>query len=62
MPVGRFTLPALMAAETADMGMPRDDSARGSSWMRTAYFWLPNTFTAATPFTVAMRWASVFSA
>ena len=37
-------------------------SARGSSWMRTAYFCAPNTCTCATPFTVEMRCASVVSA
>ncbi len=62
MPDGRFTFAASIAAVTCEMGMPRDDSSRGSSWMRTAYFWLPKTFTAATPLTVDSRCASTFSA
>jgi len=37
--------------------MLRAASARGSTWMRTAYFCEPNTCTWATPFTVEMRCA-----
>jgi hypothetical protein len=41
------------------MPMPRVASARGSSWMRTAYFCEPYTSTCATPDTVEMRWATI---
>ena len=39
------------------MPIPRAANARGSAWMRTAYFCEPNTCTCATPLTVEMRWA-----
>ena len=62
MPVGRFTLDASMASLTCSSAIPRAASACGSSWIRTAYFWAPNTDTCATPFTIEMLCASVFSA
>src|SRR5262245_59634258 len=37
--------------------MPRDASARGSTWTCTAYFCVPNTCTCATPVTVEIRCA-----
>jgi hypothetical protein len=39
------------------MPMPRDASARGSIWTRTAYFCEPKTWTCETPSTIEMRWA-----
>ena len=42
--------------------MPRLASASGSSCTRTAYFWLPNTCTCATPLTIEMRCAIIVSA
>ena len=62
MPVGRLTFAAWIASLTVPIAMPRDDSALGSSWTRTAYFWAPNTETCATPFNAEMRCASTFSA
>ena len=55
-PDGRFTLPVLMARETSSSPIFRAASACGSSWIRTAYFWLPYTATCATPSTVESRW------
>ena len=42
--------------------MPWADSFRGSTSIRTAYFWGPNTWTCATPFTIEMRCEIVESA
>ena len=46
-----------MAASTSLMPMPRDASARGSIWTRTAYFCEPKTVTCATPLIVEIRCA-----
>ncbi len=62
MPVGKFAFAAWIASLTSPIAIPRDESARGSSWMRTAYFCAPNTETCATPSTMESRWAKVFSA
>src|SRR5262245_2890465 len=62
MPVGRLTLAERVASVTAAIESPRAESARGSSWMRTAYFCAPNTETWATPATIEIRWARAFSA
>ena len=43
---------------TSSRPMPRAASARGSSWIRTAYFCAPKIATSATPGTVAMRCAT----
>ncbi len=56
-PVGRLTLFACTALDSSLMPICRAASARGSAWMRTAYFCEPNTCTCATPLTVEMRWA-----
>jgi len=62
MPVGRLALLLVTASTTSSMPMRRYASARGSSWMRTAYFCEPYTFTWATPSTVEMRCARYVSA
>jgi hypothetical protein len=50
------------ACSTSVSAMPRVASALGSSWMRTAYFCEPYTCTCATPLTVEIRCARLFSA
>ena len=52
----------MTAWATSSMPTPRDASARGSSWMRTAYFCDPYTITCATPLTIEIRWAISVSA
>ena len=49
--------PSAANARAMSQPMPRLESARGSSWMRTAYFCAPYTCTCATPETVEMRCA-----
>ena len=44
------------------MPMPRLAIASGSSCTWTAYFWVPNTMTCATPLIIEMRWAIIVSA
>src|SRR6266581_195440 len=61
-PVGRLTFHAATASATSWVLTPREASARGSSWMRTAYFCEPNTCTCATPDTVDNRCARNVSA
>src|SRR5882724_5254356 len=61
-PVGRFMLFDDTAAATSSMPMPRLARARGSSWMRAAYFCEPMTFTLDTPLTVEIRCASTVCA
>ena len=51
-PVGRLTFWSLIAWATSSMPMPREASARGSTWTRTAYFCPPMTATCATPLIV----------
>jgi hypothetical protein len=51
-PTGVLTLAAVIAACNSLMPMPRAASAVGSTWTRTAYFWLPKIWTWATPSTV----------
>ena len=51
-PTGVLTLAAVIAACNSLMPMPRAARAVGSTWMRTAYFWLPKIWTCATPSTV----------
>ncbi len=46
---------ALTAAATSFTSRSRDFISSGSSWMRTAYFWLPRTWTCATPRMVERR-------
>ena len=48
-PTGVLALADEMAACTSLTPSPRDASASGSSWTRTAYFWLPKICTWATP-------------
>jgi len=50
-----LTFPAFTASATWSIPIFRAASCRGSSWIRTAYFWEPNTCTWATPGTVEMR-------
>ena len=47
--MGVTVLAAATAEAISSTPIPRAASASGSSWMRTAYFWLPNTCTWATP-------------
>ena len=61
-PVGRFTLAAVIAFCTASMPMPRAVSASGFTWTRTEYFCEPKTWTWATPLTMEIRWAIEVSA
>lgn len=51
-PTGVLALVAVMASCNSSSPMPRAASAVGSIWMRTAYFWLPQISTWATPSTV----------
>ena len=46
-----------MEPDSSLMPICRAASARGSAWMRTAYFCGPNTCTCATPLMVEMRCA-----
>ena len=48
-PIGVLALAAVIAACTSSTPMPRAASASGFNCTRTAYFWLPNTCTWATP-------------
>jgi hypothetical protein len=61
-PVGRFTLSRDAASATSSSPSPREASSRGSSWMRSAYFWAPKTCTCATPLSIEMRWLMRVSA
>ncbi len=61
-PVGRLTFWSLTASATSSMPICRLASAFGSSWMRTAYFADPYTFTCATPGIIEMRCAMNVSA
>ena len=48
-PTGVLALAAATAVWISSTPMPRAASASGSSWMRTAYFWLPKICTWPTP-------------
>ena len=48
-PTGVLALAAATAVWISSTPMPRAASAFGSSWMRTAYFWLPKICTWPTP-------------
>ncbi len=61
-PVGRLTFALVIAVATWSRPIEWADSLRGSTSMRTAYFAAPNTRTCATPLTIEMRCASMFSA
>ena len=37
-PVGKLTFPCPMASSTSSIPIPREASAVGSTWIRTAYF------------------------
>jgi len=55
-----LTLALPTACSTSVNAIPRVASAFGSSWMRTAYFCEPNTWTCATPLIVEIRCARLF--
>src|SRR3954447_11022579 len=61
-PVGELTFQLRIAVSTSLMPIWRAASACGSSCACTAYFWLPSTWTCATPDTIEMRCAMRVSA
>ena len=62
MPVGELTFQLRSDVSISLIPILRAASAWGSSCTWTAYFWLPSTWTCATPLTVEMRWAIRVSA
>ena len=56
-PVGRFELAEPMALATSSIPIARAASSRGSTSIRTAYFWEPKTSICATPATIDSRCA-----
>ena len=54
-PTGVMVLARSTASCSSSMPMSREASALGSTWMRTAYFWLPKMLTWATPDKVDSR-------
>ena len=56
-PVGRFELAPATAVATSSMPIERAASSRGSTSIRTAYFWEPKTSICATPGNIDSRWA-----